>query len=60
MNTNSKQMAWNNKIEAAKKVMEVLENVKDINKERDIIDILELSAKLSLPGCHVKLLAEGF
>ena len=60
MNTDSKLMTWSNKIETAKKVMEILENVKDENKERDIIDILELSAKLSLPGCHVKLLAEGF
>lgn len=60
MNNNSEMMSWQDKIESAKKVMEVLKNVKDVKKERDIIDILELSAKLSLPGCHVRLLVEGF
>lgn len=53
-------LSWEDKHELAKKVMEVLNTVKDENKERDIVDILELSAKLSLPGCHVKLLFELF
>jgi hypothetical protein len=60
MSNSPKLMSWQDKLESAKKIMIMLENVKHENTERDVVDILELSAKLLLPSCHVRLSFELF
>ncbi len=62
MNNNSKMMSWQDKHGSVIKVMEVLDqvNAKGGDKERELLDILLLTAKLLLPAHNVKLLIEPF
>jgi hypothetical protein len=62
MSTNSTMMSWQDKLESAKKVMEVLDHVevKDGDKERELLDILVLTAKLLLPCQNVTLSFNSF
>lgn len=55
-------MSWSDKIKATEKIMKILDetDVKDGDREQELIDILELAAKLLLPYRHVKLLSDLF
>jgi len=53
---NKKEATYRQKAGVAFQVVEILKGMGN----REMIDVLELATKLSFPGCHVKLVIEGF
>jgi len=55
-------MSWDDKIKSVERVMHILDqiDVKDGDRERELVDVLELTTKLLLPNHHVKLSFNSF
>ena len=48
------------KLGVAKRIVSLLDEAVESGNAYDAVDILEISAKLALPHCHVRLVFERF